>query len=238
MERPHISRVLYTLTLLVVPGFTIAKPPCLIQEAPTSAKPVTLTSEERSLVEKAVLEDKRVRQIVGEEKPRILIAAPETDKTEAQAFIEGTSEKPPSHRVTATVLNPKTNKAARVLFLFESRRVLEVQEIKPDDVPFSREDAEEALALAKANPEVRRALGEKLEQFNLFDSGNEARSPYVAQALPLRSTNPRDPCSTNRCLDLVFRTEEGYLSVRAHVDLTKRTVTLESRRQREKGEHP
>jgi hypothetical protein len=238
MKYAHISRVIYALILLVTPGSTIAGNLCSVQEAATSAKPVTLTSEERSFVETAVLADKRVRQIVGEEKPRILISAPDTDKTEAQAFIEGTSEKPPSHRVTATVFNPKTNKAARVLIMFEDRRVLEVQEIKPDDVPFSREDAEEALALAKASPEVRRALGDRLEQFNLLDSSNEARSRFAAQALPLRSTNPRDPCSANRCLDLVFRTEEGYLSVRAHVDLTKRTVTLESRRQREKGEHP
>lgn len=190
------------------------------------------------MIERALLSDKRVREIVGEEKPRILIADPETDKAEAEAFLEGTTEKRPSRRVSVAVFNPKTNKAAHVLLSLEEIRVLEVREIKADDVPFSREDAEDALALAKANPDVRRAVGENLERFNLLESGSDARIPFAAQALPLRSTNPRDPCSTNRCLDLIFRTEEGYLPVRAHVDLTKRTVTIESRQGREKGEHP
>ncbi len=238
MKRPHIPRVFLTVTLIFTSSLALASHPRSPQESSAKSKPVALTAEERLMIERAVLSDKRVREIVGEEKPRILIADPETDKAEAEAFLAGTTEKRPSRRVSVAVFNPKTSKAAHVLLSLDEIRVLEVREIKEDDVPFSREDAEDALALAKANPDVRRAVGENLERFNLLESGSDARIPFAAQALPLRSTNPRDPCSTNRCLDLIFRTEEGYLPVRAHVDLTKRTVTVESRQGREKGEHP
>jgi hypothetical protein len=78
-------------------------------------------------------------------------------------------------------------------------------------------------------------VGGRLDQFTILESGSDARVPFAAQALPLRSTNPRDPCSTDRCLDLIFRTEEGYLSVRAHVDLTKRTATIENKQ--DGGQH-
>lgn len=237
MKRPRIPPVLFTLSLLLAPGLALASQSRSVQEATTSSKPVTMTAEERSRIESTVLSDKRVRQIVGEEKPRILITDAETDKAEAEAFLAGTTDKRPSRRVSVAVFNPKTNKAAHVLVLLDERRILEVQEIKAEDVPFSHEDAEDAWALAKENAEVRRALGDKLEQFKLLDPGTDTRVAFAVQALPLRSTNPRDPCSTDRCLDLIFRTEEGYLPLRVHVDLTKRTVTLESRQHHEGGEH-
>jgi hypothetical protein len=73
------------------------------------------------------------------------------------------------------------------------------------------EDAEQALALAKSDAGVRRAVGDTLERYELLESGSEARVPFIAQALPLRSSDPRDLCSIDRCLDLIFRTENGYL---------------------------
>lgn len=239
MQRPHIRPILFILSLILASPLAFGSPPRSGQEAPTGgSKYGTLTGEERSMIEKMVLSEKRVRQIVGEERPRILITDAESDKAEAEAYLGGASDKKPMRRVSVAIFNPKTNKAAHVLVLLEERRILEVQEIKADDVPLTREDAEEALVLAKANSEVRRGLGERLEQFKLADPGSDTRNPFVAQALPLRSTNPSDPCSTDRCLDLIFRTEEGYLPLRAHVNLTKRTVALETRKSHEGGDHP
>ncbi len=48
---------------------------------------------------------------------------------------------------------------------------------------------------------------------------------------PLRSVDPNDACSRNRCLDLIFRTETGYLPVRADVDLTAQTVAVHGSQQ-------
>ncbi len=110
----------------------------------------------------------------------------------------------------------------------EQQRLLEVREIEAVDVPLTREDADDALALAKANPEVRRAVGPDLEKFVILQPGSDERVAFAAEVLPLRSGDRSDPCSTDRCLDLVFRTESGYLPFRASVDLTKRTVKLNS----------
>ena len=82
------------------------------------------------------------------------------------------------------------------------------------------------LALAKANPELRRAVGETLDRFAILEPGSEERVPFAAQVLPVVSTNRNDPCSTDRCVDLIFRTENGYLPLRAHVDLTRRAVAV------------
>lgn len=238
MKHVPVRTALFGLILIVISRPTFATPPRVHQEASASSRIGPLTAEERTGLESMVLSDKRVRQIFGERKPRFIITEAETDKAEAEAFLEGTTEKRPSRRVSIALFDPKTNRAAHVSVLFEERRILEVQEIKAEDVPLSREDAEDAFSLAKANAELRRALGERGEQFRLADANGDVREPFVVEALPLRSTNPRDPCSKDRCLDLIFRTEEGYLPLRAHVDLTKRTVAVETKKGNEGGEHP
>ncbi len=188
-----------------------------------------MSAEEKDAVEKAVLSDQRIRAVVGSGKTRIITTDVEVDKAEAETFLAGTSEKLPTRRVTVVVFNVQANRAARALVSLAESRVLSVQRINASDVPFAREDADQALVLAKADAVVRRAIGETLDRFQILDSGDETRVPYAAQALPLRSTDPRDPCSVDRCLDLIFRTENGYLSLRAHVNLTKRTVAVPSR---------
>jgi hypothetical protein len=185
---------------------------------------ISMTSEERSLVERTALTDPRVRRIVGEEKPQVLVSEPQVDKAEAEAFLAGTTDKPPSHLVTVVVFNPKTDRAVRVFIWFERHSIMEVQEIKATDVPLSRADAEAALALAKASPDIRRIVGDRLDQFVILDSGGDAHVPFAAQVLPVATTDPNDPCFADRCLELIFRTETGYLPVRAYVDLTRRTV--------------
>jgi hypothetical protein len=185
-----------------------------------------MTSEEKTLVERTVLSDERVRRVVGAEKPQVLVSEAHVDKAEAEAFLAGATDKPPTHLVTVVAFNTKTNRAVQTLMSLEQRRILEVQEIKATEVPLSREDADEALVLAKASPDVRRIVGNRLDQFVILEPGNDARVALAAQVLPVASTNPNDPCSVDRCLELIFRTETGYLPVRAGVDLTRHTVKL------------
>ncbi|HEY6249971.1 MAG TPA: hypothetical protein VI685_08415 [Candidatus Angelobacter sp.] len=187
-----------------------------------------VTAENRVRIEKAVLSDARVQKVVGTEKPRILVSEAHVDKAEAEAFLAGTTEKQPAHFVNVVIFNPRTNKAVHALMSLEQERILEVQEIEAVDVPLTREDADDALALAKANPDVRRAVGANLERFVILEPGSDQRAPFAAEVLPVRSSDRSDPCSTDRCLDLVFRTETGYLPFRASVDLTRHTVRLSS----------
>jgi hypothetical protein len=187
---------------------------------------VAMTTEEQLSIERTIVSDPRVRAIVSEAQPRIITAADELDKSEAEAFLEGRTTTPPTRRVTIVVINPQSQQAARVLFELPDNRILAVESIPASDVPFSRNDADEALALAVANPNLRRLVGDNLNRFQILESGSEARVPFAAQALPVRSTDPRDVCSTDRCVDFIFRTEDGYLPFRAHVNLARRTVEI------------
>ena len=194
-----------------------------------------LTQEEVPAVERAALADARIRNILGTDRPRLVSTSAEPDKAEAGAFLSGTSANAPSRRATVVLFNAQANRAAQVTLSVtpgQPPRVLEVRRIDPADVPFGPDDAQSALDLAKRDPAVRRAVGNILDRFELLEPGSDAQPPYAAQVLPLRSTNPRDPCAGSRCLDVIFRTAEGYLSVRPTVNLTRQAVTLGAPAQR------
>jgi hypothetical protein len=198
----------------------------LCQPQPQDRVVAAITAEDQAAVERAALSDPRIRAILGAGQPRLVTAEVEADKSEAENFLAGRSVTPPTRRVVVVVSNTQTNKAARALVSLPQNQILAVESVRPADIPLVRDDAEQALALAKANPDLRRAIGDTLDRYAILEPGSEERVPYAAQVLPVASTNRNDPCSTNRCLDLIFRTENGYLPLRAHVDLTRRTVAL------------
>jgi len=216
-RRVAIVPVLGSLMVLVFSARSAAP-----QEPPSQ-----LTSEDSTAIDRAMLADPRVRAIVGAGRPRTILATPQLDKAEVEAFLADTSRPPPTARVTVVMSNVETHRAARAVVTVPQYRILAVQRLSPSDVPFVREDADQALALAKADRGVRSAIGDSLARFQILNSGDDADVPLAAQVLPLRSANRRDPCSEDRCLDLVFRTPKGYLPLRVRVDLTRRTVTVE-----------
>lgn len=202
------------------------------QAQPAGQVVAPITSDERQGAERTALSDPRVRETVGQGELRVLTTDAEIDKGEAERFLADASAMPPIRRVVVVLFNRQTNKAARALVSLSENRVLAVDSIAPADVPMAREDADQALALAKASPDLRRAIGDALDQYAILDSASEERVPFAAQALPVRSSNRNDPCSVDRCLDLIFRTATGYLPWRAHVDLTRRTVAVHGGGQR------
>jgi hypothetical protein len=199
-----------------------------LAQAPPAATAgsVAMTTEERLAVENAALSDARVRAIVGAGQPRIITTGVEVDKAEAEAFLAGRLATPPRRLVSVVLFNPQTNQAAHALVTPSENRVISAESITASDIPYVRDDADQALALAKADAGVRREVGDTLDRYEILESGSDARIPFAAQALPLRSSDPRDVCSVDRCLDLTFRTENGYLSMRAHINLTRRTVEV------------
>jgi hypothetical protein len=212
-------------------GLTLCVTSCwaaitLCQPQPQSRAAAAITDEDKAAAERAALSDARIRAILGAGQPRVVTAEAEADKGEAENFLAGKSATPPGRRVVVMVSNTQVNKAARALVSLPQYQVLAVESIRPADIPLVRDDADQALALAKANPELRQAVGDTLDRYAILEPGNEERVPFAAQILPVASTNRNDPCSTDRCLDLIFRTENGYLPLRAHVDLTRRTVAI------------
>jgi hypothetical protein len=198
----------------------------LCQPVPQGPAVAPITAEEQAGAERAVLSYSRIQTLLGTGQPRVVTTEVEPDKGEAENFLAGRSATPPTRRVVVVMSNPQTGKAVRALVAVPQNQVLAVESIRPADIPLVRDDAEQALALAKANPELRQAVGETLDRYAILQPGSEERVPFAAQVLPVVSTNRSDPCSTNRCVDLIFRTENGYLPLRAHVDLTRRTVAV------------
>jgi hypothetical protein len=199
--------------------------------AATATFVAPMTTEERRTAENVALSDARIRAIVGEGARRTIITGMEANKAEAEAFLEGRSTTPPRRLVSVVLFNPQTNQAAHALVSVSEGRVISAESISVSDVPFVRDDADQALVLAKADAGVRRAVGEMLDRYEIIGSGSDVRIPFAAQALPVRSSDPRDLCSVDRCIDLIFRTENGYLPVRAHINLTRRGVEVHGRGQ-------
>jgi hypothetical protein len=206
-------------------GGALAGPAFAQAQGVTQSAP-TATAEERAATERALLADPRIAGIVGPGQPRVVIGGAEINKQEAEAFLEGGRSTPPSRDIYAMVINPRTNQAARIVYSVAENRVLAVERAMPSSIPLTHDDVEQALGLAKANPEFRQAVGVTLDEFKVLDPGSENTVPYAVQALPLRSSNRSDPCAIDRCLDLIFRTPKGYLPLRVHVDLTRRNAVL------------
>jgi hypothetical protein len=223
MGHGNMRSAVFGLTLAVSSSWAAL---ALCQPQPQGAGGAAITAEEKAAAEKAALSDPRIRAMLGGGQPRVITAEAEADKGEAESFLAGRSATPPTRRVVVVVSNTQKSKAARALVSLSQYQILAVESIRPSDIPLIRDDADQALALAKANPDLRRAVGDTLDRYAILEPGSEERMPFAAQVLPVTSTNRNDPCSTNSCLDLVFRTENGFLPLRAHVDLTRRTVAV------------
>jgi hypothetical protein len=182
-----------------------------------------VSQAERARVTARVLADDRVRSLVGAN-PRIYVGAPVFEKpagatTSARAAAA-------IRRVSVLLYDPKANRAARALTSSDGT-VQNVEQIPATDVGIMPEDTTDALQILRDNSQVQRAIP-RLERFRPepADGSPPPLRSYVAQLLPVHSTDPHDPCSTDRCADVIFRTPSGYLTVGAHVDLTKRTAEL------------
>jgi hypothetical protein len=200
--------------------------PALCQAQPQGRATAAITAEEKAAAERAALSYSPIQAILGAGQPRVVTTEVEPDKGEAENFLAGRSATPPTRRVVVVMSNPQTNKAVRALVAMPQNQVVAIESIRPADIPLVRDDAEQALALAKANPQLRQAVGDTIDRYAILEPGSQAQVPFAAQVLPVTSTSRNDPCAVNRCVDLIFRTENGYLPVRAHVDLTRRTVAV------------
>lgn len=227
-----VFRALFAVLVLASSAF--AQNP--VKSQPVARESPALSVQERFMMQNTVLSDARVQQIVGAGQVHVLLGDAQPDKYEEIAFLKGESQKPPSHRVWATVFNPATNKAAEIFMSLEQNTVLRVQEIPAVDVPLMREDVEQALALAKASPDVRGAIGSRIDQFVVADNVTAQTISLAALSLRVRGVDPNDPCTLDRCLDLLFKTDNGFLPLRAAVDLTRQTVTVKN--SPGKGKHP
>ncbi len=194
-----------------------------------------LTQAQRSVAVKIASTDSRTRELLGPGEPTVVSIDSAFDKTEADAFLSG-QDPIPAPRATVLLWNRATGKAARVTLSGGDAKAVGAEAVRLEDVPLMPDEVDQALTLAQADAAVKEAIGASLPRFRMATPGAVA-APYSASALPLRSSDPKDPCATHRCLDLIFRVEQGFLPLRVEVDLTLHSVRLEGPSMREEG-HP
>lgn len=209
----------------------LALPSPTAEGQPTSPSPFppSLDAEQRAGIERVILANPDIRTAFPDGRLRVIISQPEPVKSESQAFLTGQRVEPPSSYVTVLVLDSTRNVARRVTVSQQGNRVLSVQPVEPNMVPFGEEDLIAAWGLAQRNPELQRFLTGYAGRFRPLAPASEAVEPFAVEPLPLRSIDPKDLCTRDRCLDLIFRTPDGYLPLRAHVNLTRGTVTVARR---------
>jgi hypothetical protein len=163
--------------------------------------------------------DPRLAPILAADDARVVAAEPVDDK----------SERPPS-RVRVTLESHRAGAAAAAVIDVESGRIVSVERLDPRRLPLGDEDVAAAARLALRDARVRALLGPSAAEFRPRIAGDNPR--FAVEGLPVSSRAPGDPCSRDRCLDLLFIGERGYLvGRRVTVDVTAGTVTVTETRE-------
>jgi hypothetical protein len=226
---PIITVIVMTLTLLrpsTANGASTAEQSEQTDAAERGALD-PLTPDEESAAERIARGDNRVKEIFGEREVRLVSATPVLIK-------QGESpEKIDVHqRVIEVVLfRPEPEVGARVLVNLAQNSVANVERLDSRQVPFTLDDLKEAFQLALREPQVQKALGSEAQSFHVQGQRNAPpaeASENLVSGLPLRSSDPKDPCSKHRCLQLFFRRGTDFLSEPVvTVDLTAKHVSVE-----------
>jgi len=118
------------------------------------------------------------------------------------------------------VANSDRSSGLRALVNLATSDVVRTQRLDPVDIVFTQSDVAEGFALVRNLPSVRARLGSTLPLYRV-DGFQTSRPQYTVEALPVRGADPRDPCTTHRCLELLFHAPHGYAAgPRVLVDLT------------------
>ncbi len=190
-----------------------------------------LTGDEEAAAERIARADSRVKEVLGAQGVRLVAATPvliKRGESPEQVDVR-------KREIEVVLFRPEGEVGALVLVNLQQNGVASVQRLASAQVPFTDDDLNDAFQLALRNPQVQSALGGAASTFHI----QRTRSPGTESAatengvsgLPLRSNDPKDPCSKHRCLQLLFRRGADYLSEPiVTVDLTVKRVMVETRR--------
>ena len=234
---PTIKRTalscLYVLTALAV--FCARRLPA--QEESQTEAPATsegraldpLATDERASAERIARSDKRVKELLGEAGIRVVSIEPIVLKLKSPKEME-----PTVRSVEVVLFRPGGEVGARAIVDLRQKAVAEVERLKSSQVPMTADDLQDAFQLALRDSEVQKMLGGEAQSFKVQGAPGEPNpsSPEnLVTGLPLRSTDPKDPCSKHRCLELFFRQGTDFVSGPSVVaDLTAKRVYIERRK--------
>ncbi len=168
-----------------------------------------LTADEQAAAERVARNDPKVKELLGETGVRLVSAVPVLIKAESP---EKTNLA--QREIEVVLFRPQGEVGARVIVNLPQHGVVAVTRLASDQVPFTNDDLADAFQMALRDPEVLKALGPEAQTF------------------------PNDPCSKHRCLWLMFRRGNDYLSQPSvTVDLTDKRVYVEKPVTDRKADH-
>ena len=229
---PMIDRIIFAVVGLLSLLFLVI----VTARAQEITRPVTalqerraldpLTGDEHAVAERIARSDARVKELLGEAGVRLVSVTPVLIKTDAP---EKTNVA--LRQIEVVLFRPQGEVGARVVVDLHQNGVVAVNRLASDQVPFTNDDLADAFQLALREPQVQRALGPEAQTFHIQGQRNAPpaeASEHVVSGLPIRSSDPKNPCSKHRCLQLFFRRGTDFLSEPVvTVDLTAKHVSVE-----------
>jgi len=180
-----------------------------------------LTPEERELATRVAEGDARVSGFRGSGRQRLISVELATVKTPTQS--DGGNRH-------AEVLYYRYAGNQGILTLVDLSRgtVRETVRINGDAVPLVAEEVNEAIALALQNKTLTGLLGPDYQRYQAATQEPRGGQPNQVEALRLLTSKAKDPCYQHRCLSLLFRQGETFLTgTSVIVDLTTQVVRVE-----------
>jgi hypothetical protein len=183
-----------------------------------------LTSEERGRALTIARENGRVRELIGPNEEL------ETIYTEFISVKRDQSGEPRGRYADVLFYRFDQNIGIRALVDLEVNGVTDIARVPGKSVPLGAADVERAARLAQEDPQVRALFGEQLSSFRVLTGPitRESQEGNFIEGLHTVGVRTDDPCTTDRCVTLLFSAGDRYLfnDRSITVDLTKRRVML------------
>ncbi len=190
-----------------------------------------LTAEEKAAAERIALADARVRELLGTGRRRLVEIELLVTKPESEAPV--TSAAPLGRNAAVVFFRFDGEFGVRAVVNISSQKVTDVSRLESAQVPLTADDLNEAFQLAVRNTEVTRTLGAAATHFQIETPTKTAAvtgERNIVRGLRVQATEESDPCWKHRCLQLLFRRGDFYLTEpTVIVDLTAQKVYLERR---------
>jgi hypothetical protein len=218
-----IPRVFCTITLALLLQFVPTQLPGVFAQTPQRGplKFDPLTPEERELAAKLAEGDERVKKLRGPGRQLLVSVELSTAKTDNPN--DNTSR-------FAEVLyyRYEGNQGVLALVDLQRRAITLAESINGDAVPLVAAEVNQALAIALQDRTLVNLLGPNYKQYQVSTLDSREGRPNQVEALRVLASSPQDRCYRHRCLSLLFRQGDTFLTgTSVIVDLTAQNVRVE-----------
>jgi Cu2+-containing amine oxidase len=229
----RIAFSILALVSLIVPGAMALQAQDTSRQVASDRRALDpLNRDEIGAAEQIARSDAKVRELLGESGVRVVSVTPVLLKAESP---EKTNLA--QRQVEVVLFRPQDEVGARVIVNLQRNGVVALHRLRPDQVPMTNDDLADAFQLALRDADVQKSLGTAASTFRIRTDVQRPPENSVG-GLPVRSTDPNDPCSKHRCMRLTFRRGHDYLSEPiVVVDLTAKRVYVQKRNPDRKADH-